>query len=253
MPTHPLDDLFYVIVDISDPANPKEAGRWWLPGTRQGDDVSPPTRHSQFDVGFRVHNANVYPQRPDRAYLGYMDAGAIILDISDMSQPRMISRVDYHPPFPGFTHTVLPIFDRDLLIVTDESVRDNAEDWPKLIWVMDAREETNPVIISTCPLPPKEEFCHRGGRYGAHNIHENNPLPTSWVSNNLIFGSFFNGGVRVYDIANPFRPEEAAYYVLPAPPSQPAIQINDVYVDEKGLVYALDRTKGGLYILEMEL
>jgi hypothetical protein len=29
--------------------------------------------------------------------------------------------------------------------------------------------------------------------------------------------------------------------------------INDVYVDERGLVYALDRVKGGLYIFEMNL
>ncbi len=28
------------------------------------------------------------------------------------------------------------------------------------------------------------------------------------------------------------------------------IQINDMYVDEKGLIYANDRMTGGLYILE---
>jgi len=31
------------------------------------------------------------------------------------------------------------------------------------------------------------------------------------------------------------------------------IQINDIYVDERGLVYALDRMGGGLYIFEMQL
>ena len=37
-----------------------------------------------------------------------------------------------------------------------------------------------------------------------------------------------------------------------APPGNPAgtIQINDVYVDEKGIIYANDRFTGGLYILE---
>ena len=109
------------------------------------------------------------------------------------------------------------------------------------------------MIISTCPLPPKDEFCYRGGHFGAHNIHENEPLPTAWASSNLVVGSFFNGGVRIYDITDPFRPEEVGYYVPPAPEGCPAIQINDVYVDERGLVYALDRAKGGLYILEMEL
>ena len=28
--------------------------------------------------------------------------------------------------------------------------------------------------------------------------------------------------------------------------------MNDVYVDENGLIYAIDRVKGGLYILEMD-
>lgn len=253
VPTHPKDDQFYVIVDVADPTKTREVGRWWLPGTCQGDSVPPPTRHSRFDSGFRLHNANVYPQRPDRAYLGYLDGGFIILDISDMSQPRVVSQIDHHPPFPGFTHTALPLFDRNLLIVTDESVEPDCKDWPKLVWVVDIREESNPVIISTFPMPPKEEYLSTGARMGAHNLHENEPLPTAWYSSSIIVGSFFGAGVRAFDISNPFRPEEVAYYVPPAPEGCSSIQINDVYVDERGLIYAIDRVKGGLYIIEMEL
>jgi hypothetical protein len=253
VPTHPNDDQFYVIVDLADPARPREAGRWWLPGTQEGDAVSPPLRHHQFDVGFRAHNTNVYPERPDRAYVGYIDGGVIILDISDMSHPKMISRVDYHPPFPGFTHTALPLFNRNLLIATDECVRHDFEDWPKRIWVLDGREETNPVIISSFPAPPKDQFLFKGVRLGAHNIHENEPLSTSWVSEDVIIGTFFSGGVIAYDISDPFRPEEVAYYVPPAPEGSASIMINDLYVDERGLVYALDRIRGGLYILEMNI
>jgi hypothetical protein len=253
IPTHPYDDQFYVIVDLANPTKPREVGRWWLPGTQKGDSAVPPPRHPRFDVGYRSHNINVYPHRPDRAYVGYIDGGVIILDISNMSQPRVVSRVDYHPPFWGFTHTVLPLFDRDLLIVADECVRFDFEDWPKRIWVLDTREETNPVMISSFPTPPKDEFQFKGTRLGAHNIHENEPLPTSWASSNLIVGTFFSGGVRVYDIRDPFRPEEVAYAVPPAPEGCASIMINDVYLDEKGLVYALDRVRGGLYIFEMNL
>jgi hypothetical protein len=32
-----------------------------------------------------------------------------------------------------------------------------------------------------------------------------------------------------------------------------AIQINDVYVDENAIVYAVDRHTGGLYVLEMRI
>ena len=91
-----------------------------------------------------MHNANVYPQRPDRAYLGYIDAGVIILDISQMSKPTMISRLDYHPPLSGMTHTVVPLFERGLLVVSEETSAQNCEDWPRLVWIMDASEGDQP-------------------------------------------------------------------------------------------------------------
>ncbi len=246
------DDQFYTIVDVRNPTKPVEAGRWWLPGTRQGDEVFPPARH-KLDAGFRTHNTNVYPQRPDRAYVGYIDGGLLILDIADMSQPKLVSRLDYHPPLPGFTHTVVPIFERELLLVTDEAIRTDGQDWPKLTWVVDASVETNPIIVGSLPLPPVEVFAKCGGRFGTHNIRENQPLPTSFRSDTLVFGAFFNAGVWVYDITNPFHPQEIGYYIPPAPEGSlaGAIQINDVYVDEHRIIYAIDRVKGGLYILEL--
>ncbi len=254
-PRDPRDDQCYRIVDVRDPTRPVEVGRWWLPGTREGDPEPPPPRHPRFDTGYRAHNTNVYPQRPDRAWVGYLDGGAVILDIADLARPRLVARWDYHPPFPGFTHTLLPLFDRRLLVVSDESIVDGAGDWPKLVWVLDLREETRPVPISTCPLPPVERFGRRGGRFGAHNLHENRPGPGAWRSEEVIVGTFFNAGVRAFDLSDPFRPEEVACYVPPAPRRSPAgaIQLNDVFVDDRGVVYTVDRLIGGLYVLEMRL
>lgn len=254
-PRNPLDDQCYRIIDVRNPSRPVEAGRWWLPGTREGDDAPPPPRHPKgTDFGFRAHNTNVYPQRPDRCYMGYLDAGMIILDISDKSAPKQVARWDNSPPYWGFTHTVLPLFDRGLFVVTDESVLDDAADWPKLIWMLDGREETNPVPIATFPPPERDLYAHRGGRLGAHNLHENLPLPTSWFSDQVIVGTFFNAGLRAYDISDPYRPTEIAHFVPPAPKLAPtgAIQLNDVFIDERGIVYTVDRHVGGLYILEMD-
>jgi hypothetical protein len=253
-PTHELDDQFYRIVDVRNPSKPVEAGRWWLPGTRQGDSAPPPARQTPFDKGNRAHNTNVYPQRPDRCYLGYIDAGMFIMDIADKANPKPIARWDNSPPYTGFTHTALPLFERGLLVVTDESTEDNAADWPKLVWILDAREERNPVPIATCPMPPVDAYKSRGGRFGAHNLHENVPLPTSWHSEDIILGTFFNGGLRAYDISNPYQPKEVAAFVPPAPSlSAPgAIQLNDVFVDEREIVYTVDRHSGGLYVLEMD-
>ncbi|MDH5747832.1 MAG: hypothetical protein OEY85_00830 [Rhodospirillales bacterium] len=254
IPRNPKDCQFYRSIDVRDPSKPKEVGRWWMPGTREGDSEDPPERHPQFDNGFRAHNTNVYPERPDRAYVGYLDGGTFILDISDKANPKMVGSWNPHPPFPGFTHTVLPLFDRDLIIATDECVRDGGQDWPKLTWVLDARKEDNLVPISTFPLPPVEDFGRRGGRYGSHNLHENRPGP-AFRSSTIIFATYFNGGVRVFDTSNPFRPEEIAHFVPKAPEGSRAgaIQINDVYVDENQIVYAVDRFSGGLYILEVDI
>jgi hypothetical protein len=101
-------------------------------------------------------------------------------------------------------------------------------------------------------------LCGRGGWFGAHNIHENLPLPTSAILQDTIVGSFFNGGVRVYRFRDPLRLgappvlEEVGFFIPPPPPGSPkgVIQINDVYVDEQKLIYAVDRYTGGLYILQ---
>jgi hypothetical protein len=250
-PANPLDDQLALILDLRDPAHPKEAGRWWLPGTGRGDAVEPPVRHPAFDFGFRSHNVNVYPERPDRAYVGYLDGGVVILDIADRARPSLVSRLDLHPPLPGFTHTVLPLFGRGLLAVTDESILDGGADHPKLLWLMDMSVETNLVPLGTAPSPPAR-LRSAGGRYGTHNIHENEPLPTALHDETLVFGAFFNAGIRVFDTADPFHPQLVAWFRPEAPAGSPAgaIQMNDVYVDEGGIVYAVDRFRGGLYVLE---
>ncbi|MBI4493995.1 MAG: hypothetical protein HY690_14495 [Chloroflexi bacterium] len=251
-PNNPRDHQFYMIVDLEDRARPKEVGRWWIPGQRKGDAEPPLPRHPEpFDAGYRLHHALCYPERPDRAYLGYLDGGFMVLDISDRSHPRMLSRIDYHPPFPGFTHTVLPLFERGLLVVTDESISEQALDWPKRMWIVDARLDTNPIMISSAPMPQgSDELRRTDGRIGAHNVHENEPEPGSAKLQQTIASTWFSAGVRIYDIADPFRPEEIAAFVPETPPGQRGTRNHDVYVDHRGLHNTGDSLRGGLYILE---
>ena len=252
-PSHPLDDQFYRCIDVRNPSKPVEVGRWWMPGTRSGEDVLPPPRH-KLDKGYRAHNTNVYKQRPDRLYLCYIDRGMFVIDNADKAHPKQVAHWTNSPPYTGFMHTAMPLFDRGLLIVTDESTEDAGKDWPKLVWILDMRDETHPVSIATCPLPPVDAYKGRGGRFGAHNIHENPPVPTAWQSDQIVLGTFFNGGLRAYDIANPYQPKEVAAFVPQAPKGTPAgaVQLNDVFVDEREVVYTVDRHTGGLYILEMD-
>jgi hypothetical protein len=75
------------------------------------------------------------------------------------------------------------------------------------------------------------------------------------VSEDIVVGTFFNGGVRVFDLKDPFRPQEVAWAVPPAPRKSPAkaIQLNDVFVDDRGVVFTVDRLVGGLYAYELKL
>ena len=84
-------------------------------------------------------------------------------------------------------------------------------------------------------------------------MYENLPGPTSFHSDDLVFATFFNGGIRVFDITNAFQPQEVAYFVPPIPAGAEANSINDVHVDENGIMYVVDRIKGGLYILELTI
>ena len=103
-------------------------------------------------------------------------------------------------------------------------------------------------------MPPVDAYKSRGGRFGAHNIHENTPSPYAWQSQDIVIGTFFNGGLRAYDIGNPYQPREVAAFVPQAPALSPAgsIQLNDCFVNERQIVYTVDRFSGGLYILEMD-
>src|SRR5215472_6228010 len=270
-PTNPSDDQFYMVVDVRDRKNPREVGRWWLPGTQVGDDCLPdclPDRH-EIDDGYRAHNIEVFPERPDRAYIGYIDGGMIILDISGLAavragrdqtfSPKLVSRLKFSPPYPAWTHTVQPLFKRGLATVSDEAVREKCGDAPKLVWLVDIRDEANPVIIGTAPLPQNAgDLCNLGGRFGAHNLHPNLPTATSMRFKNTFVGTFFNGGVRIYrlvDVPVPNAPpqiKEIGFFIPPAPFANPThdSQINHALVDERGLIYATDRISGGLYILK---
>ena len=252
VPTHPQDDQFYRCIDVRNPSKPAELGRWHMPGTKQGDNVMPPPRHP-LDKGYRAHNCNVYPQRPDRCYLAYIDGGMHVLDISDKANPKKISSWTNSPPYTGFMHTVVPLFDRGLMLVTDESTENNAKDWPKLVWILDARDENQPRADLDLPAAGPQGL--RGARTLRRPQH-----PRERAAADLLA----------------IRPDRARHllqrrlarlrHLQPVPaagdrdlraaagPGAPTgtTQINDVFVDEREVVYCVDRHIGGLYCLEMD-
>lgn len=235
-PTGYKERILFVI-DMTDPANPVEAGRWDWPGVRDGEAQDWPDGESR-----SVHHAMVHG---NRAYVGWWDSGLAILDISDVSDIGMVSHLNWDVG--GHSHTALPLPGRDLVVVTDEAVTDGCDDDPHMVRIIDVSDESSPSVVSICPVPDGD-FCERGLRFGAHCLHENRP--GSYRSEELMFVTYFNAGLRVYDIADAEHPVEIAHWIPASPPGQQAIQINDCFVGDDLLVYATDRGTGGVYILQ---
>jgi hypothetical protein len=244
-------DYIFMAVDMSNPAQPREAGRWWIPGMNLAAGETPAWEATR---RYGLHHAII---NGDTAYAAWRDAGMVVLDIADRAKPKLIVHRNWSPPFGGGTHNCLPLPDRDLLVVLDEAVLDHQEDGLKLIWVFDNRVRENPVSISSLPTPAESDYKAKGGHFGPHNIHENRP--GSFVSSQLIFATYQNAGIRVFDISNPFIPKEVGALVPPQPatladtrPNRArVIQSADVFVDAKGLIYATDYN-AGLYVLEFD-
>jgi len=114
-----------MILDLKDPARPEEVGRWWIPGQWQAGGEAYPWNDGPAP---RCH----HPMRMgDRLYVSYWHHGYHILDISDMSKPKLIASGNTSPAFPHPTHTCLPIPQtlkgRKVMVVADEDV---AKLWP---------------------------------------------------------------------------------------------------------------------------
>jgi hypothetical protein len=229
-------DRIWMVIDLADPARPSEAGRWWWPG-QSADEVPdwPGARR------YAAHHALI---AGDRAYLGYDDAGMVVLDVGDITRPRLVARAEWDG---GSTHTCLPLPGRGLVVATDEQVRDGPGAPQRAIHVIDAAD-AEPKVIATCPVP--HGFDGLPLRFGAHNLHENQP--GAYRSERLVFATYFSAGVRVYDLADPAHPVEVAHWIPQPPPGQPVPQINDLFVDHDGYLWVTDRIGGGLYVLRPE-
>ncbi|HSQ05364.1 MAG TPA: hypothetical protein VLN59_15080, partial [Burkholderiales bacterium] len=102
------DGDIYIILDVSNPAKPVEAGRWWMPGQHVAGGETP-----QKDPNVNLHNANFVDG--NLVYLSYGDAGMVILDISDVAHPKLVSQLKFQPRHRFDAHTVSPDFKRKLV------------------------------------------------------------------------------------------------------------------------------------------
>ena len=224
-----------VVLDLQDPARPREVSHWWVPGQWQAGGEEYPW------AGFTEPRCHHPLRAGDRLNVSYWHHGLYILDISDLTRPRLVAEHRRSPAFPHPTHTCLaipePLKGRRVMVVADEDVAKLHPAPPAFAWVYDITDETMPTPIATInvagvdidgrPQPPRTG-CHQPSERFAGTV-----IPFAW----------FAQGLRLFDIADPFAPREVASFV-PDRPSGERASSNDVTMDDRGLIYLVDRVRG---------
>ena len=166
---------------------------------------------------------------------------------------------------------------RDIMVLTSEATADtvngHCNEAPHPAFLADITVENSattppgtrvehdryqgPMVLSTMWVQPqfgerypRGNYCTRGARFGVHSSEEN--------FNNPMYGkltalAYFNGGLRVWDIREPYSPTQVAFYVAEAnaKTSPTGYMTNNAEIDNRGLIYTVDRNGAGMDILQL--
>jgi hypothetical protein len=102
------------------------------------------------------------------------------VDVSDPRAPKPVARADL-PQSHMCSNSLETV--GDTMAVAYQTTRPGLQ--AAGFELFDISVPENP--ISTCPLPPLENFMHRGTCYEAHNLYENLPKPNAWKSDRIAF------------------------------------------------------------------
>jgi hypothetical protein len=252
-----------LIIDYGDPAHPAVVSSFHVQGQHTGETFAPqdqvnPDGTPQLPY---CHEINYYQ---NRIYVAYRDAGMIILDVTDRNHPTQISRFDYVPPYNGgslgASHTYTPVGFLEwesvkgtpptpsIAINTDE----NFGCPPGFGRVMDITDLANPQVLSTYRMPISDDNFNRttetftclAGQQTSHH---------PWFdvrSSSLFHQAWYRHGVRAWNIANPYLPQEVGYYLGPPYAGANGRTNREVFQDtQTGLIWVSDGGGGGMTAL----
>lgn len=264
--------VYLKIYNLADPEHPVFIRNYGRPGLEPGSNLPTPSG---------VHHTGLDPDRK-RVYVNYSccSTGAVqILDRdtllngnpTDMAAP---SRGIWDAPtylgvhttyaMPGLVNPELAadkLTDADkyriYALVIGEAGGNGCNRQRQFTQVWDMTQDFKGWVVAGYQVPEDSgDFCSKGGRFGPHGSNEQ---ITEKFHKKLVGISYFNAGLRVLDIRQPFWPVEVAYYI-PRPNQNTfycdegcasVIQTNNVEVDERGYFYIVDRAGTGMHILEL--
>lgn len=164
---------------------------------------------------------------------------------------------------------------RDVLAVSSEETDNRCTGSPHLMYLLDITSkigqggstsaEQHPWPMSTVTVDDfsaRPNFCSRGTRFGVHSPAENFDDPSY---GRLLTSAWFDAGIRVTDIRDPYHPREVAHFIAPITKfTQPSsavingvtytsldVSCDNTDVDNRGLRYCGDRVGGGLDIARL--
>jgi len=267
------------VYDLGDPSKPVKIRDFGLPGQEPGSTGAVPTD---------LHGPISLPE-VNRVYFGYGSSSGGILQIVDrekllkgpkeptpdnlrypeISRLEMYPLVGAHTVFPMLRMTIdefandgVPV--RDFVMIVNEATRNECKPQAReIVWFADITVESHPMMISNFMVKEKTgNFCSRGGRFGAHSSQES-MAPVFYKK--LAMVAFFNAGLRVIDVRDPYQPREVGHFIPSITEStdkrcvrvgeeqrcKVAIQTNNVETDDRGYIYIVDRANTGMHILEL--
>jgi hypothetical protein len=250
------------IIDYTNPRAPVLASRVNMPGNIAGGpprdpfwDDKNPDGTNQVNQCHEIHVHN------NRLYVAWRDIGAVIIDVTDPYNPVVLGRKDYVPPFNGgnlgAAHSLMPIIMPDdmthpkLAVLTDEIFCPSPPGFGRIV---DISYPQNMVFLSNYRLPYIDDDYDRDTgqfncRAGQQSIHH---VWMDYRTTGLIYQAWYDQGLRVWDISNPFLPREVGYYVSPnyQYPGQTGRHTREAYQDPAtGLIYMAEGNGGGITVL----
>ena len=256
----------FVMVDVSDPTNPTEAGRAWWPGQAPDEETTEEAEKADF-------HGPAYPddgQNPTHAYLSYGDLGMVTADVSDPENPELVNRTNFGDvgDTPVANHTAILQPGTDIVWTSSEAIFEGLEQQWTYVFGVDKENPDSEHIISVFPTPtpprrfPYDNYYEKGGRFGPHNQHhyQYNDDYYNPSKSDVIAYTWFNAGLRLVDVSDPWAPKEVGKYVPPDPdvrlstqPQQSLVtQTEDVLIDSRGYVYLTHKNQG-LHVVESAL
>lgn len=210
----------FFILDVTNPTAPERVANW---GVLQDEGLDPRSglldkkkNHGDFQRLFE-HSVNTNAERT-QAYVSYWDRGAVIFDISDLSEDPAVPTVGFdleanklgstgfRDGEEGNTHSAEPaeVNGLPLLLTADEDCTGPPSGFLR---IFDISDPANPVQISTFFTPKTHAGPGVAGKQGDFCIH----IPVAKGSK--VAAAWYGEGVRLLDISNPERPVMEGFHV----------------------------------------